>query len=396
MVTRVLSLDGGGAWAMLQALALRDLFGDTPGHQILAKFDLAVANSGGSITLGGLVENLTPSAIVALFNEPANRQGIFAKTNLVENLLSHIPIFPKYSTAGKLAGLTRVFGAMGNQPMSSFQGPNWPTSPNGAAVKLMIVAFDYYAARARLFRSYGTPHGATPDDVPLVQAVHASSDAPVEFFDSPTSWGGRRFWDGAMAGLNNPLMAGITDLLSDGVRAEDLVVLSLGTGTVKLPANQPPPPTPAPPPALAEVLKPPGVLPDLEKAAGCITDDPPDTATFTAHVLIASARNEDPTQVGQVVRLSPVVRPILAGGAWNLPPGLSADQFEGLTRLGMDAVQQAEVDLITALGQSWLADGARNQPIRMNSDDLSSSLGEELYSGAKTRWSALSRLAPAV
>jgi uncharacterized protein len=381
---------------MLQALALRDLFGDTPGHQILAKFDLAVANSGGSITLGGLVEDLTPSAIIALFNDPVNRQGIFAKTNLIENLLSHIPIFPKYSAAGKLAGLTRVFGAMGNQPMASFQGANWPAGPNGAPVKLMIVAFDYYAARARLFRSYGTPHGATPDDVPLVQAVHASSNAPVEFFDAPTSWGGRRFWDGAMAGLNNPLMAGITDLLGEGVQAQDIVVLSMGTGTVKLPGNQPPPPTPTPPPALAEVLKAPGVLPDLEKAAGCITDDPPDTATFTTHTLIASARGEDPTLVGRVVRLSPVVRPILAGGAWTLPPGLTADQFQGLTQLGMDAVQQPQVDLIMALGQSWLADGARNQPIRMNSDDLSSSLGEELYSAAKARWNVLSRLVPAV
>ena len=113
MTHRVLSLDGGGAWAMLQAMALRDLYGDLPGHQILADFDLAVGNSGGSIVLAGLVENKTPSDIVGLFDQQANREAIFAKTSFIENLLSHIPIFPKYSTAGKLAGLTKVLVAMG-------------------------------------------------------------------------------------------------------------------------------------------------------------------------------------------------------------------------------------------------------------------------------------------
>ena len=112
-------------------------------------------------------------------------------------------------------------------------------------------------------------------------------------------------------------------------------------------------------------------------------------ATFSAHVILASAGGADPTKVGGVVRLSPVVRPVLTGGTWVVPPGLTAGQFQDLTKLGMDAVEQSQVDLITALGSSWLADGARNQPIRMNSDDLSGSLGEEVYSAAKARWAAL-------
>ena len=387
MVHRVLSLDGGGAWAMLQAMALKDLFGDTPGHQILSKFDLAVANSGGSIVLGGLVENMTPSEIVNLFSLQANRQAIFAPTSFVENLLSHIPIFPKYSTTGKLNGLTQVFGAMGGQLLSSFHGAGWAQSPNGADVKILIVALDYDAMRARFFRSYGTAHGATADDVPLVQAVHASSDAPVEFFDAPTTWGNRRYWDGAMAGLNNPLLAGAIDLMSEGVSAADIVALSIGTGTVKLvPASAAPPP----PLALRQSITAPGAIADLAKAAGCVTDDPPDMATFSTHVIFASAAGEDPTQLGRVVRLNPVVGPVLTNGAWVVPDGLNADQFQGLTQLSMDAVQQSQVELIAALGTSWLADGARNQPIRMSSDDFSGSLGEELYSAAKARWNDLS------
>jgi patatin-like phospholipase/acyl hydrolase len=386
MVRRVLSLDGGGAWAMLQAMALKDLFGDLPGRQILAQFDLAVANSGGSIVLGGLVENKTPSDIIALFDQQANRQAIFANTSPIENLLSHIPIFPKYSTAGKLAGLTKVFGAAGAQPLASLTGPAWAQSPNGQDVKILIVAFDYDANRARFFRSYGTPHGATADNVPLVQAVHASSDAPIIYFDAPTQWDGHRYWDGAMAGFNNPLLAGIVDLMSDGVAASEIVALSIGTGTVKLV------PLEAVPPAAAALTQPQpesSILNDLEKAAGCITDDPPDMATFTAHVILASARGDDPTHSGPVVRLSPVVRPVLENGNWGVPRHLDAGQFQALTVLGMDAVEQAQVDLIAALGASWLADGARNQPIRMNSNDLSCSLGEDLYSAAKARWQTL-------
>lgn len=216
MVHRILSLDGGGAWALLQAMALRDLFGDVPGRQILGQFDLAVANSGGSIVLGGLVENKTPSDIIGLFDQQANCEAIFAKTSLIENLLAHIPIFPKYSTAGKLVGLTNIFGATGAQPLSSFVGNTWVQGPNGQDVKILIVALDYDALRARFFRSYGTRHGATADNVPLVQAVHASSDAPVEFFDAPTQWNGHQYWDGAMAGLNNPLMAGVVDMMEAG------------------------------------------------------------------------------------------------------------------------------------------------------------------------------------
>lgn len=386
MVHRVLSLDGGGAWAMLQAMALKDLYGDIPGHQILAKFDLAVANSGGSIVLGGLIENMTPSQIVTLFNDQANRQAIFVRVGPWENLLDHIPIFPKYSTAGKLAGLTHAFGTMGTRFLSSFHGAGWAQRPDGRDVKLLIVAFDYDSLRARFFRSYDTPHGATADDIPLVQAIHASSDAPVEFFDKPTEWNGHRYWDGAMGGLNNPLLAGIIDLMSDRISAADITALSLGTGTVKLVPSMTKPSAPV---ELTQPLKAPSVLGDLGKAAGCITDDPPDMATFSAHVILASAEGADPTKVGRVVRLSPVVRPVLTGGTWVVPPGLTAGQFQDLTQLGMDAVEQSQVDLITALGASWLSDGARNQPIRMNSDDLSSSLGEDVYSAAKARWAKL-------
>lgn len=56
----ILSLDGGGTWAVLQVMALQEIFGaEASGHDVLANFKLVAANSGGSITLGGLIENKT-------------------------------------------------------------------------------------------------------------------------------------------------------------------------------------------------------------------------------------------------------------------------------------------------------------------------------------------------
>jgi patatin-like phospholipase/acyl hydrolase len=56
---RILSLDGGGSWALIEVMALIEMYtATTTGHQVLNDFDLAVANSGGSIVLGGLVEDM--------------------------------------------------------------------------------------------------------------------------------------------------------------------------------------------------------------------------------------------------------------------------------------------------------------------------------------------------
>jgi hypothetical protein len=386
MVHRILSLDGGGAWAMLEAMCLADMFDDAPGHQILSQFDLAVANSGGSIVLGGLAENLRPSDMIALFKNASDRTAIFSRLSWFQRQLSNLPIFPRYSTERKLEGLRKAFGPLGDRPLSSFSGTGWIKGPNGADTRLLIVALDYDFLRGRFFRSYSTPHGATADDIPLVEAVHASTDAPVEFFDQPASFDGHRYWDGAMAGMNNPLLAGVIDLLGDGIAASDLVALSIGTGTTKLaPATAVPPP----PDDLAQPRARASIATNIERAAGCILDDPPDSATFSTHIILASARGADPTREAGVVRLSAMVRPVLGADGWKVPPGLTADDFQALQKLEMDAVKDEEVALIARLGAAWIAGTVPNQPIRMRSDNLASSLGEELYSAAVARWFTL-------
>jgi patatin-like phospholipase/acyl hydrolase len=70
MAYRILSLYGGGIWALIQIKALISLYNNdkgTSGHTVLKDFDLVAANSAGSIVLGGLLENLTLGGILALF-----------------------------------------------------------------------------------------------------------------------------------------------------------------------------------------------------------------------------------------------------------------------------------------------------------------------------------------
>ncbi len=55
---RILSLDGGGSWSLIQIRALQEIYGDNiKGRDLLAKFDLVAANSAGSIVAATLIED---------------------------------------------------------------------------------------------------------------------------------------------------------------------------------------------------------------------------------------------------------------------------------------------------------------------------------------------------
>lgn len=386
MSYKILSLDGGGTWALLQAMALEDIYPGLTGLQILSKFDLAVANSGGSIVLAGLMLDLMPARIRSFFEDQQKREAIFYKKPWLEEELARIPIFPRYVAKEKRIGLAEAFGPLGNVSLSQWPTrPGWPKGPSGDAVRTLIVAFDYDRLREDFLRSYAVSKTkATEEDIALVDAVHASSNAPVLYFDEPALVpnSNKRYWDGAMGAYNNPVMAGVVDALALGVKPEDIQILSIGTGTVRL---VPPDLVPAgTPPDLLTKPATPGIVSDAARAAGCITDDPPDAASYTAHIVLGN----DPANMGRVVRLNPVVQPVSNGGAWTYPPGLPAAIFGPLTKLGMDAIAVGDVNLIINLGMAWIHQSAPNQPIRML-DDLSCALGDDTYAKAKDRWLAM-------
>jgi hypothetical protein len=105
-------------------------------------------------------------------------------------LHSTLGIGPKYSASAKLPAIdSPLAGSMQNV-----------VGPSGSPVHLLIVGFDYDRNRAVFFRSAfaGRPGwgDGQPANVTFAAAVHASTNAPVNYFDAPASLPGAadRFW----------------------------------------------------------------------------------------------------------------------------------------------------------------------------------------------------------
>jgi Patatin-like phospholipase len=139
MPFRVLSLDGGGAWSLIQVRALTELYGQAAnGHQVLANFDLVAANSGGSLVLAGLVEDLPLAGILQYFLDEQRRRSIFSPTTMVgDDLLDSVLGVAQFQYLSNLD-----LDAIGQNEVAyiddycSFwladNAPNQPIRPNGA------------------------------------------------------------------------------------------------------------------------------------------------------------------------------------------------------------------------------------------------------------------------
>jgi len=419
---RILSLDGGGTWALIQVMALQRIYGeDTPGHEILKDFDLVAANSGGSITAGGLVTNLPLSEILGYFCDNTKCSRIFNPIPfalvrgrpfryLFHRLVRRIlPIGAKYRTKEKLRGLNevltesdRVFKTREGKKITSPEYQLWQIpdkiresgESGGKSPHFLICGFNYDRRRAKFFRSNtrslssGSPG---PEKVTLAEAIHASTNAPVNFFISPAEVGDTLYWDGAIAGFNNPVLAAVTEAVANGVDASCIQVLSLGTGTVALPPRKKGNGGDDP-----DLLQEPHVstlFGDVAQLSTSILDDPPDTATFVSHIILspkgllvtAAGAMENP-----VVRMAPVVRP--RRGApdqkWTLPNGFTKDEFLGLVNLDLDATTPEQIALLTKLGRAWIGGEVSNQAIRENAN-FEPDIGHGTFAEALSHWQAL-------
>lgn len=387
---KILSLDGGGSWALIEARALGVLFGDqTPGRSILSRFDLVAANSGGSLVLGMLVADMTPAAIADLFLSQDTREEIFVKKWYAAASRA-VGIGARYSTAAKLEGIKDVLDRAGSKLIDSRTRLDQLSRAAEKLPDLLIASFDYDRQRAKYFRSNvnsiasSDPGAETPPT--LAEAMHASSTAPVAYFDEPAQfespqWAGRRFWDGGTAGLNNPVLAAVTEAIANHVPTSDISVLSIGTGATLLPLAigglEPP---------LAMKADSPGLLTDLRKLAKTILDDPPDAATYIAHQILNGPRAAG--VASRVVRLNPMIQPIGVPPDCHCPPNFDETEFQALVALEMDAVAQDEVDLIARFCQAWLSDAVLNQAIQAN-DQLGVHIGYSKFSEAHRQATAL-------
>lgn len=232
-----------------------------------------------------------------------------------------------------------------------------------------------------------------------------SSTAPINWFDKPAEFDGCRFWDGAMTGYNNPVLAGVVEAIALGVPREDIGVLSLGTSTVFLPESG----TVGIPRALCRPRSRTGFLPELVKVGKTIIADPPDAHTFIAHLMLDGGLPPDvsccPHTDTAIVRMNPVIQPLIdqATGTWRVPSGWSVEEFRRIAEMDISATRAEDVELIKRLCDGWLRDDWHNQPIRGCGTWVSSSsqapaastdhwceIGHRWYSDARAAWSALS------
>lgn len=396
MPYRILSLDGGGAWALIQLRTLMNLYGaNATGHDVLSNFDLAAANSGGSLVLAGLVENLSLNDIAQYFLDETKRRSIFSPTaSVFDNVLeTTVGMGPKYSAAAKLPAIERLLPNTGDAPLAGCM--NGVNGPGGAPVHIVIVGFDYDLNRAVYFRSAAANRVdlgvGEPAEVTLAGAVHASTNAPINYFDAPAVFPGAvdQYWDGGITGNNNPVLVGVVEALVMGQQATDLRALSLGTATVSFPLAAPGT-TPGP----LEVARSTSSLAgDIKKLAMSIVDDPPDAATFIAHTITGGGIGLAPPAVSRIVRMNPLIGPSPAvGGGWQPPAGWSVAQFQYLSTIDVDAVVQTNVSYIDSYCASWLGDYAPNQPIRPNGkafDPSRPEVGYAKFSEARNAWAQL-------
>jgi len=395
---RILSLDGGGTWALIQVKALIELYGsDASGREVLQEFNLVAANSGGSIVLGCLLENFTLGKILAYFNDEAQRKAIFSPSHSVPDRVLHelTGLGPKYSAEDKLPALRRVLVNTGDQALAKVVAG---IRRRGAKEDLhaLMIGFDYDRNRAMFFRSANASgpewgEGALAD-VTLAQAIHASTNAPVNYFDAPATFPGDdgRYWDGAISGCNNPVLAAVTEAIVLRQEPANIAALSIGTASVALPGPQPGEPRSP----YVRTLVEPGLLNDLTKLSTSILDDPPDIASFLAHVMTGSGIGlNSPDADSRIVRMNPLISPVkkLVNGrdVWAAPGAMSPEQFKYLLGLNMDAVEQVQVDAISEYADLWLNNQTLNQPIRMNGDTLRKELGQSTFGAARAAWNAI-------
>ncbi|HVW12607.1 MAG TPA: patatin-like phospholipase family protein [Mucilaginibacter sp.] len=429
MAFKILSLDGGGSWAMIQARVLKDIYGDIAGHDLLKKFDLAIANSGGSLVLACLCCNIKLSDIVAIFENQAEREQVFSALTAAEKIENGIAALrfilemgPKYSTERKYSGLVDVLSkkqapkpAAGAQPIVEMFLDQIPAAIGKSDLQLIIIGYDYFRRRANFFRSKldsrTNQFGGTPFRVSLASAIHCSSNAPVNYFDVPatiimsstagnddrSNW----FWDGAISGFNNPVLAGVTEALTNGVDPKDMRVLALGTATgdktiitdygtstnndIKAIYNANLDNT-----DLTVTDHSFSFAHDIKELATSILGDPPDTDTFIAYSLMHPTLPAE----GNLVRINPCMAAVLDPASKRfVPPAVyNADDagradFVKLLQLDMDAVQQDEVGLITSLCDKFIVEDGpcvQNQLIRGTADTRH--LGYTTYADAKKRW----------
>jgi len=373
---KILSLDGGGSWAKLQLLTLLERYGDISGHEILKRFDLIAANSGGSLVLAALIENWKLSEALSIFNSIEKRESIFSKNKFRERYfpidyfrLLGLNIGPKYSSKRKKDAFDSIF-KIGSKTLLS----QVPHIIGNKSLIVLVCTYDALNNKAKIFKS--SDGDKVCDDILVTQAIHGSSNAPIQYFDYPARFKSQNtkiffdLWDGALGGFNNPSSLAVNEALQIGIEPENIYLISLGTGNKissmnskkkyfdlkqssirsrfsKLKINN-----------LSRQVK--YFKESILQQAQTILFQPPDWSNEIASTLLFK-RNSNFEQK-RFIRLSPLIynNTNFAETTNNL--------IEDLYKLDMDLMSKKDIDLIDSCFKFWKEGKILNQPIKFEVD----------------------------
>lgn len=389
---KIAAFHGGGTWAITEVLTLIELYGEqAKGLEVLEDFDLVIGTSGGSIVLGGMLMNKTLGEIRDMFRDEKTLKSLFAKASLKDTLPHHIAgIGPKYSTELKLEGLRDALGPLGDVSMCNLK------ETLGLSTPVVITTLDYDTKMPAFLRTDKNSLAAGPyasrTSATLAEAIHASTTAPVNFFNRAAEIGEHRYWDGAVGGHNNPVLAGVVEARSNGVRSEDIVILSLGSGQVNLPFG-----TEGDDPDITETKPRESLAKNVRRLIDCLLESSAASASFSVHTMLGGRmpmRVDETIGDGPLVHFSPMIQPVNSDGKWKLPDGIEREDFNRLKALDFDARTAEEVGLIEKLVKGWVRGDVANQPIRARGFDAFCEIGHPTFASAKAHWLRLARPAP--
>ncbi|WP_437368785.1 patatin-like phospholipase family protein [Maribacter litoralis] len=395
---KILSLDGGGSWAIIQLLTLKDRYGNLNGHQILQKFDLIIANSGGSIVLAALAENYSLDKAIALFKEKSNRELIFHKNTFKDRYfpVDYLGLFnagfgPKYSAKRKKEAFESLF-----PEIDKIQMDELPKLIGKDSLKIVVATYDALNNRAKFFKSFSS-NSEGDDSIRLTQAINASSNAPVQYFDFPARFKAKgsdifyELWDGALGGFNNPILAGIIEAYKLGVDLNTIRVVSLGTSNSLMSAD-----------SKRDFWNWKQIALQFRRKkfhfskwkpqfnffketvlhqAKTILYQPPDTANYIAMMFLKAATGNKPNE--QIIRLSPLIHYDTHSAEEIIP------LIQQLYKMDMDLTTDEKIDKLIKCFIGWKNGLIYNQPIEFRverSNDLLFLQGDKWYKDAMDRW----------
>lgn len=391
---KILSLDGGGSWAIIQLLTLHDRYGNMKGHELLRKFDLIIANSGGSIVLAALAENYSLEEAIDLFKVKENRDRIFHKNSFRDRFFPTdylralgLGFGPKYSSKKKKEAFENLFPQVNGLQMEEL-----PNVIGNESLKIVVCTYDALNNRAKFFKSY-----SESDSVKLTQAINGSSNAPVQYFDFPARFKAKKsdvfyeLWDGALGGFNNPVLAGIIEAYKLGVPMDTLRVVSLGTSN-KLMSNHEKKQFWKWKQIATKYRRKKLIFKKLRpqfkffmitvlNQAKTILYQPPDTANYIAMIFLKANTGLLPNQ--NFIRLSPLIH-----FDTNSNEEIRS-QINALYQLDMDLTKDSEVDLLLDCFDNWRLGNIYNQPIDFEvkrNNDVVLIEGQKTYADGLEQW----------